>query len=126
MQCTGLVASRHVRSQLLNRRLNPCPRHWKVGFLTTRQSGKSLHSPFFKNSLLNIWTSLVAQSVKSLLQSRRPPTMQETGVNPWVQKIPWRREQKTTPIVLPGEFHEQRSLVGYSPWGRKCRTQLSN
>ena len=21
--------------------------------------------------------------------------------------------------VLPGEFHGQRSLVGYSPWGRK-------
>ena len=22
-------------------------------------------------------------------------------------------------ILLPGKFHEQRSLVGYSPWG--CR-----
>ena len=22
-----------------------------------------------------------------------------------------------TPVFLPGEFHEQRSLVGYSPWG---------
>ena len=26
---------------------------------------------------------------------------------------------KTTPIFLPGKFHGQRSLVGYSPWGRK-------
>ena len=24
-----------------------------------------------------------------------------------------------TPIFLPGKFHEQRSLMGYSPWGRK-------
>ena len=24
-----------------------------------------------------------------------------------------------TPVFLPGEFHEQRSLVGYSPWGHK-------
>ena len=24
-----------------------------------------------------------------------------------------------TPIFLPGEFHEQRSLAGYSPWGCK-------
>ena len=24
-----------------------------------------------------------------------------------------------TPVFLPGEFHGQRSLVGYSPWGRK-------
>ena len=24
-----------------------------------------------------------------------------------------------TAILLPGEFHEQRSMVGYSPWGHK-------
>ena len=24
-----------------------------------------------------------------------------------------------TPVFLPGELHEQRSLMGYSPWGRK-------
>ena len=24
-----------------------------------------------------------------------------------------------TPVLLPGKFHGQRSLVGYSPWGRK-------
>ena len=24
-----------------------------------------------------------------------------------------------TPVVLPGKSHGQRSLVGYSPWGRK-------
>ena len=24
-----------------------------------------------------------------------------------------------TPILLPGESHGGRSLVGYSPWGRK-------
>ena len=24
----------------------------------------------------------------------------------------------TTPIFLPGESHGQRSVVGYSPWGR--------
>ena len=24
-----------------------------------------------------------------------------------------------TPVLLPGEFHGQRSLVGYSPWGHK-------
>ena len=25
----------------------------------------------------------------------------------------------TTPVILSGEFHGQRSLVGYSPWDRK-------
>ena len=34
--------------------------------------------------------------------------------DPWVGKIPWRRSWKTTPGFLPGESHEQRSLVGYS------------
>ena len=24
-----------------------------------------------------------------------------------------------TPVLLPGEFHGQRSLVGYSPWSQK-------
>ena len=32
---------------------------------------------------------------------------------------PWRREWQPTTVFLPGEFHEQRSLEGYSPWGRK-------
>ena len=36
-----------------------------------------------------------------------------------VGKIPWRREQLPTPVFLPGEFHGQRSLTGYSPWGLK-------
>ena len=39
------------------------------------------------------------------------------GLNPWVRKILWRREQQSTPVFLPGEFHGQRSLAGYSPWG---------
>ena len=39
--------------------------------------------------------------------------------NPHVQKIPWRRKWQPTPVFLPGEFHGQRSLLGYSPWGRK-------
>ena len=30
-------------------------------------------------------------------------------------KIPWRREWKPTPVFLPGEFHGQRILEGYSP-----------
>ena len=36
-----------------------------------------------------------------------------------VKKIPWRRAWKPTLVFLPGESHGQRSLLGYSPWGRK-------
>ena len=31
----------------------------------------------------------------------------------------WRRKWQHTPVFLPGKSHGQRSLVGYSPWGRK-------
>ena len=36
-----------------------------------------------------------------------------------VGKIPWRRKWQPTPVLLPRKFHGWRSLVGYSPWGRK-------
>ena len=41
------------------------------------------------------------------------------GFDPCIGKIPWRRKWQPTPAFLPGESHGQRSLVGYSPWGRK-------
>ena len=31
----------------------------------------------------------------------------------------WRRQWQPTPVLLPGESHGQRSLVGCSPWGRE-------
>ena len=31
----------------------------------------------------------------------------------------WRRKWQPTPVFLPGDFHGQRSLVGYSLWGYK-------
>jgi len=30
------------------------------------------------------------------------------GFNPWVGKIPWRREWQPTPVFLPGKSHEPR------------------
>ena len=54
-----------------------------------------------------------SDSKKIYLQSRKP------GFHPWVSKIPWRREWLPIPIFWPREFHGQRSLVSYSPWGRK-------
>ena len=61
----------------------------------------------------NIHPKWLAQTVKNL------PTIQETGFSPWVENIPWRRERQSTPVFLPGEFHRQRSLKAYSPWGSK-------
>ena len=33
--------------------------------------------------------------------------------------VSWRRQWHRTPVLLPGKSHGQRSLVGYSPWGRE-------
>ena len=57
-----------------------------------------------------------------VLVVKNPPAnagdVRDEGFNPWVRKIPWRAWQPT-PVFSPGESHGQRSLVGYSPWGRK-------
>ena len=45
------------------------------------------------------------------VQCRRP------RFDPWVGKIPWRREWQPTPVFLSGASCGQRSLTGYSPWG---------
>ena len=59
------------------------------------------------------WASLVAQMAKN--QSAMPEI--------WVQSLGWEdpleKEMQPTPEFLSGESHEQRSLAGYSPWGRK-------
>ena len=35
------------------------------------------------------------------------------------QEHPLEKEMAPTPVFLPGEFHGQKSPVGYSPWGHK-------
>ena len=47
------------------------------------------------------------------------PAKQETQVQSWGRKIPWRRKWQPTPVFLPEKSHGQRSLAGYSPWGHK-------
>ena len=48
-----------------------------------------------------------------------PASVGDTGFDPWVRKIPWRRKWQPTPVFLPGKSQGQRSLAGYSPWGHK-------
>ena len=47
------------------------------------------------------------------------PAIWEIWVRSLVGKIPWRRAWWPTPVLLPGESHVQRCLVGYSSWGHK-------
>ena len=51
---------------------------------------------------------MVTQREKSL------PTIQETGFDFWVRKIPWRKEW-----LIPSSTLAWRIPSGYSPWGHK-------
>ena len=56
----------------------------------------------------------MAQMVKNMPASRR------------LKFDPWRREGLPTPVLLPGEFHGQRSMVGSQSMGLQSQTQLSD
>ena len=88
---------------------NPCSTTTKVSILSG--SGEKLKC---------LEVSLAAQLVKNL------PAMQETQVQSLDQKRILEKEMQPTPVCLPGESHGQRSVAGYSPWGRKSQTQLSD
>ena len=55
----------------------------------------------------------MAQVVKNL------PAMQETWVQSLDREDPLEKEMAATSGFLPGDFHGQGSLVGYSSWGCK-------
>ena len=75
-------------------------------FFTTVPPGKTYGG--FRVHLNSVRASLRAQLVKNRLQCGRP------GLDPWVGKIPQRREGLPTPGFWPRESHGL-----YSPWGRK-------
>ena len=70
------------------------------------------------------WTpSFLTSQVALVLKN--PPDNVGDRFDPWVGKISWRRTWQPTLLFLPGEFHGQRNLVGYSPWIAKNQTWLS-
>ena len=74
----------------------------------------------FEKTLMLGRTSLVAQTVKHL------STMRET----WVQSLGWEdpleRKRQSTPVLLPGKSHGQRSLEGTVHGVTKSQTRLSD
>ena len=67
----------------------------------------------FVNALHQVGASLVAQTVKNL------PAVWETQVQSLGQEDPLEKGMATHSSIVPGEFHGQRSLAGFGPWGRK-------
>ena len=67
---------------------------------------------WFQSSIWPIRASLVAQMVKNL------PAMKETQVQSLGQEDPLEKDMATHASILAWKI-PRRSLVGYSPWGRK-------
>jgi len=66
-----------------------------------------------RNGTISTRLPLVAQMVKNL------PALQETKVQSLGQEDLLENEGLPTPVFLPGEFHGQRRLADYSPWGHR-------
>ena len=66
-----------------------------------------------------LWLKAALIAVFDGSDGKESPTLQET----WVRFLGWEdppeKEIATPPVFFPGEFHGQRSLVGYNPWGHK-------
>ena len=73
-----------------------------------------MHLPLADEGILSSWDSQVVLVVKNLLPAQGTSVM---GSIPGFERSPG--EGQPTLVFLPGESHGQRSLVGYSAWGRK-------
>ena len=51
----------------------------------------------------------------------QPVSAGDMGSIPGSGRSPWNKKQQPIPVFLPGKFHGQRSLVGFSPWGHRDR-----
>ena len=97
--------------------------------LPSEPPGKPLQKRLLVPSARSVVDSCILWIVKEHLgfpsgTSGKEPTWQSRickrlRFDPWVGKIPWGRTWQPTPVILPGESHGQRSLVGCSPWGCK-------
>ena len=66
-----------------------------------------------------LWSSMLTNWLPRWFSGKHACQCRRRGFHSWVRKIPWRRKRQPTPGFLPGKFHGQRSLVGYSLLGWK-------
>ena len=79
--------------------------HWEL--VMDREDWRAaIHGVTKNRTRLSDWTELNWGSFKSTWNSHSDS----------IVAVPWRRKWHPTPVFLPGEFHGQRSLAGYSPW----------
>ena len=61
----------------------------------------------------------IYMAIRMAQQQRICLPYRRSGFDPWIGKIPWKRKQQPTPVSFTDKSYGQRSLAGYSPWGRK-------
>ena len=75
----------------------------------------------WKNGLVPsaTWPSQLPRWLSDEESACRCRRHRRSGFTHQVKKSPFRRKWQPTPVLLPGKFHGQRSLTGYSPLDRK-------
>ena len=87
----------------------PINKHWLTSLILV--ATKKYPSTFFKKEVKPVF-GLVGK--ESACQCRRH---KRHGFDPWVRKIPWKKEWLPTPVFLPGESHGQRNVGGLRSLG---------
>ena len=83
--------------------------------------------PTFSSSAARLQTThLVQKTLITSCHSHNPIVLNFVPIFAYLSGAFWRRKWQPTPVLLPGESHGQRSLAGYSPWGHKSQTRLSD
>ena len=105
-----------TRSGVRGQTMLSCVTGWQL----SRALKSGLVGRVYLQPLISYWLMAYSMRYKQgfpdgsvCLPCRRP------GLDPWVRKIPWRREWLPSPVFLSGEFHALRSLLASSQWGRK-------
>ena len=84
------------------------------GFLQGgKEDSRGIHS---NAGIREVWVFPGGSGKESACQYRNH---RRCRFDPWVVKIPWRRQWQPAPVFLPKNSHRQKNLAGYSLWGRR-------
>ena len=117
LACVAIASSRGS-SQPKDQTPVSCNSIWVLYCWTTREPLGYFNKSYLKEGKgLPGWHS----GKESICQCKRH---RRHRFNPCVKKFLWRRKWQSSPVFLPGKFHGQRNLAGYSLWGLKSQTWL--
>ena len=132
MEGRGWEREKHHRNKKLrvSSSENRVKSGWSSGTLWKEQETSQLPIPTWQQVIASPrppWTLLGLFSKDT--KAERSWALEHEALRRWSEapyckqadlpNLPWRGKRHPTPGSLPGEFHQQRSLAGYSPWGRK-------